>query len=86
MKSVLPLMMALAGCSMPPHAEERNEPLHLIIEETMQPVQPKPVQRPRTVRAPDARPPKADDLCPPKKGETDQERIIRKLDCLLERD
>ncbi len=85
MKSFLPFMVALAGCSMPPHAEERTEPPVIVHEEAIRP-DPQPRQRQRAVKEKSEPMPKADDLCPPKKGETDQERIIRKLDCLLERD
>jgi hypothetical protein len=52
------------------------------------PVKPHPKPAPEQKPAPAARLPiKADSICPPpSETETDQQKMIRKLDCLLERD
>lgn len=85
MKSaLLPLLMLLAACSSaPPRA-----PGQTAHEEP-----PAPAPRVKVIHIP-AKPepeeksiPKADELCPPPSGpETEAQHIIRKLDCLLERD
>lgn len=80
-------LLLVVACSMPPHAQETSEYAH-----EPEYIEPEPVQTPKPKRhkpKPVAvKPmPKADELCPPPVGtETDQQKMLRKIDCLLERD
>lgn len=86
-------LLMLVACSVPPQAQE--EPIVLpviVVEETTQKSVPHkeikvPAIKPKHDPAPaPVAKSTADTRCPPTEGETEQQRIIRKLDCLLERD
>lgn len=85
-------LLFLAACSVPPQAQSeivtlptvtvQDTPLNLKPSKEIKVPAIKPIPHPPTVPAKAT----ADTRCPPTEGETEQQRIIRKLDCLLERD
>lgn len=81
-------LLVLAACTVPPQ-QTQEEPVVLpviVVEDTRTreaPEPPKPKPEKKQEKKPEDR--KADKLCPPTEGETDNQRIIRKLDCLIER-
>lgn len=90
-----PLLM-LVACTSSPHAPYHSvEPAPVQEEESIQTesapepsrsIRQKRIQAPVVPAVPAKIKSKADQICPPIEGDTDQQRIIRKLDCLLERD
>lgn len=83
-------LLMLAACSVPPQAQDEIVILPVVkVEDT-------PLKLDKELKVPALRPipqpvksptkSTADTRCPPAEGETEQQRIIRKLDCLLERD
>jgi hypothetical protein len=85
MRPMIPLLM-LVACTMPPQAQPEPAVLPIIVvEEAHKKEEPKPAHiKPKVEKKPEDK--KADKVCPPVEGETDSQRIIRKLDCLIERD
>lgn len=84
-------LLILVACTVPPQAQEEKVivPIFVVDEakkdepkETPKPEKPKPKVEPKT--KPEDK--KADKVCPPVEGETENQRILRKLDCLIERD
>lgn len=91
----LPIPLALlflGACSVPAQAPEEAVMLPIIVVEdtTKKPETSKqlrvPAIKPKSDPVPTPTKSTADTRCPPTEGETEQQRIIRKLDCLLERD
>lgn len=90
--ATLTSLLFLAACSVPPQAQSEivtlptvtveDTPLKLELAKEIKVPALKPI--PQSAKAPAKS--TADTRCPPIEGETEQQRIIRKLDCLLERD
>lgn len=88
---VITFLLMLAACSVPPQAAQEEivilptvtvEEVSLKLDKEIKVPALKPIPQP--VKTPSKS--TADTRCPPTEGETEQQRIIRKLDCLLERD
>lgn len=82
-------ILVLVACSAMPLPQEEQVILPVIVveEKKEEPKLPPPKAKPdpKTAKAkPENR--KSDKICPPIEGETDNQRIIRKLDCLIERE
>ena len=83
-------LLMLAACSVPPQAQDEIVMLPTVTVEEV------PLKLDKEIKVPALKPiphpakapvkSTADTRCPPIEGETEQQRIIRKLDCLLERD
>lgn len=80
-------LLILVACTVPPQAQEEIVLPVIVVDaakrdeapaETPKPEKQKPKPKPEDK--------KADKVCPPVEGETDNQRILRKLDCLIERD
>ena len=82
------ILALIAGCTVPPPQDTKADTLPILVIEERIPEPEPPKKKPEPKKQTEAKKPekKADNLCPPVEGETDQQRIIRKLDCLLERD
>lgn len=85
-------LLVLVACTVPPQAQEEPVVLPVIVvdgskkDETPAEA-PKPEKpKPKAEAKPKPEDKKADKVCPPVEGETDNQRILRKLDCLIERD
>lgn len=80
-------LLFMAACTFPPQAQEETVTLPTIVVKDTPKVIKVPAIKPVPLESA-VSPVKstADTRCPPTEKETEQERIIRKLDCLLERD
>lgn len=84
------VLLILVACTVPPQAQEEIVLPVIVVDGTKKdeiPDTPKPEKPRHKVEVkpkPEGR--KADKVCPPVEGETDNQRILRKLDCLIERD
>lgn len=81
-------LLILVACTVPPQAQEEIVLPVIVVDGSKKdetPAEaPKPEPKPKPKPKPEDR--KADKVCPPVEGETDNQRIVRKLDCLIERD
>lgn len=83
-------LFILASCSVPPQSQDEPVVLPVIVvkeapEKEKAKDSPKPATKPKP-EIKETEKQKADTICPPKEGETEQQRVLRKLDCLIERD
>lgn len=85
-------LLMLAACRVPPIDQKETVVLPtVVVKDTAHKPEAPAIRVPTIKPTPNhavASPVKstADVRCPPTEGETEQQRIIRKLDCLLERD
>ena len=93
---MIPLLM-LVACSVPPQAQQEPVIMPVIVVEDKKDATHAAPKTDRTRPKQEAKQPekkpedkpgdrKADKVCPPIEGESDNQRILRKLDCLIERD
>lgn len=85
-------LLILVACTVPPQAQEEIVLPVIVVDgakkdeipESQKPEKPEKPEKPKP--KPKHEDKKADKVCPPVEGETDNQRILRKLDCLIERD
>lgn len=85
-------LLMLVACGVIPQPQVQKEQVVLpvvVVEEAPRkeaPETPRPAPKPKIEPKPKPEKQKADVLCPPVEGETYEQRIVRKIDCLIERE